>query len=176
MTKVYPFKQALITAVISAIFATCAFSVFNVLKQQLNWQITPATIRGITGLLTLVILAIGIYSGMSAVKRANAGQLSYGQALLTGIMVALTVGLTMMVLGFIYTHYINPGYFDYMVAEGKKEMVAEGKSPSEIAAGVTGLQWQFSAAGQAIQAMVAQTGAGTIISLVMAVFMRTKKQ
>ena len=176
MTKVYPWKQALMTGAISAVFTACSFSLFDGLKQQFAWQIAPATIRGLIGLLSLVILGIGIYSGMSAIKRANAGKLSYGKALLTGVIVALTVGFTMVILGFIYTRYLNPGYASYMLAEGKKEMIADGKTPADIVKSVANLQKQLSPAGQAIQVIAAQTGCGTIISLVMAIFMRTKKQ
>jgi len=175
MNKIYPLKQAVITGVVSAIFATGAFTVVDSLNQHYSWNINPATIRGLVGLLTLIILGIGIYAGMQSIKKANQGQLSYGQALLTGFLVAITVGIVMAVLGMVYTNIINRGYTDYMVAEGKKALLAEGRSNADIANGVADLQKQFAPAMQAMQALVGQTIAGTLIALIMALFIRTKK-
>ncbi len=175
MNKIYPLKQALITALISAVFATGAFMIIDGLNQHNGWRANPATIRGLVGLLTLVILGIGLYMGMLSIKRANAGKISYGQAVVVGILIALTVGVVMSVVGIFYTKVINPGYADYVVTEGKKALIADNKSPADIAQGVAGLQKQFTASAQAMQALVGQTVAGTVISLVMALFIRTKK-
>ncbi len=175
MNKTYPFKQAVITGIVSAIFATGAFAIVDSLNQHNGWNINPASIRGFVGLLTLIILGIGIYAGMQIIKQANQGQLSYKQALLTGFLIALTVGIIMAVLGLVYTGLINPGYTDYMITEGKKALLAKGGSPGDIAHGVADLQMQFSPFMQVLQALVGQTAAGTLIALVMAVFTRTKK-
>lgn len=175
MNKTYPFKQAVITGIVSAIFATGVFAIADSLNQHNGWNVNPATIRGLIGLLTLIILGIGIYAGMQNIKKANQGQLSYRQALLTGFLVALTVGVVMTVLGLVYTSVINPGYTGYMVSEGKKALLTEGGSPGDIARGVADLQKQFSPSVQAVQALVGQTAAGTVIALVMAAFTRTKK-
>ncbi len=175
MNKVYPLKQAIVTGIVSAVFAIGVFSIADSLNQSENWNINPATIRGVIGLLTLIILGIGIYMGMQSVKRANQGQLDYGQALLTGFLVALTVGITMSVLGLVYTSVINPGYAAHMVAEGKRALLANGKSSGDIATGVADLQKQFTPSMQVMQALVGQTAAGTVISLIMGIFVRSKK-
>ena len=174
MVKTYPWKQAAITGILSALFTTFAFSIANGLKQHFGWPVNPATIRWLTGLLTIVILAIGIYAGMQSLKRANGGKLKYSRALAAGVLIGLTVGIIMAILGFIYTRYINPGYTDYMVGEGTKALIADGKSPAEIAAGIADLHKQFSPGTQIMQALVAQTGMGTIISLILGAFVRTK--
>ena len=175
MNKVYPLKQAVLTGLISAVFATGVFSIADGVNQHNNWNINPATLRGLIGLLALIILGIGIYAGMQSIKKANQGRFSYGQALLTGFLIALTVGLVMAVLGLIYTSMINPGYADYMVAEGKRAMLSEGKSPEDIAKGVADLHTQFAPSMQVIQALAGQTAAGTVISLIMGIFVKTKK-
>jgi len=175
MNKTYPFKQAVITGVVSAFFATGAFAIVDSLNQHNNWNISPASIRGFVGLLTLIILGIGIYAGMQSVKRAKQGQLTYGHALLAGFVIAITAGVIMAVLGLIYTTVINPGYNVYMVTEGKKALLAEGGSPGDIAKGLADLQKQFAPSTQAIQALAGQTVAGTLIAFVMAAFTRTKK-
>ena len=174
MNKIYPLIQAIITGITSALFATVAFSIFLGFNQHFDWRASPSSARGIIGLLSLIILGIGIYMGMTAVKSAT-GMLSYGQAVAIGLLIGLTTGIVMSVIGFIYTRYINPGYVTYMLIEAKKAMIADGKDPKEGAIGLTDLRLQLSPAAQIFQAMVGQTVVGTVIGLIMGIFIRTKK-
>jgi hypothetical protein len=175
MTKYYPPKQALLTGFISAVFATGAFSGFEELNRTLAWGINPSTLRGLTGLLTIVILGVGVYAGLRSIKRANGGKLAYGQAVLTGLLIGLTTGVIMSVAGFIYTQFINPGYIAYMLSERKNAMLAEGRSQQDISQGMAQLKMQLSPAAQVLQALVAQTAGGTVIAAIIGLFVRTKK-
>ena len=174
MNKIYPLKQAIITGITSALFATVAFSIFISLNRSLDWQVDLSSARGIIGLLSLIILGIGIYMGMTAVKSAT-GMLSYGQAVAISLLIGLTTGVVMSVIGFIYTRYINPGYVTYMIDEARKAMIADGKDAQGVANRLTGLKLQLSPAAQIFQAMVGQTVVGTVIGLIMGIFIRTKK-
>lgn len=71
MNKKYPWKQAILTGLIVSVFAIGSFTVADHFNRQLGWGVHTVTIRGLTGLLTLVILAIGIYTGMRSIKLAN---------------------------------------------------------------------------------------------------------
>src|SRR5258708_3926654 len=115
MKKKYPFKQAIITGMISGIFAVFSFSIINGWNRQQAWGVNPATIRGLIGLVTLLILGTGIYVAMQSIKKLNGGKLPYGQAITAGILVGVVTGLIMALWGFIYCQYINPGYATYMV-------------------------------------------------------------
>jgi len=175
MSKKYPWKQAILTGLIVAVFAISSFTFFDSLNNHFAWGIHTATVRGLTGLLTLIILGIGIYTGMGSIKRSNSGKLTYGQAVLAGFIIALTTGIITALAGLIYCNSINPGYAVYMLAESKKAMIADGKSPAEIAASMPGLQRQWTTGGQMVQALVGQTVCGTVIALVMGLFLKTKK-
>jgi hypothetical protein len=175
MNKIYPPKHALLTGIASAIFATGAFSVFEGLNRTLAWGINPSTLRGLIGLLTIFVLGIGIYTGMRSIKKINGGKLTYGQAVLTGLLIGLTTGVIMAVVGAIYTNLVNPGYIDYMINERKNTMLAEGESQQDISQALAQLKMQLSPAAQIFQALVAQTVGGTVIALVMGLFLRTKK-
>src|ERR1700679_2151066 len=100
MNKKYPWKQAVITGLIVGVFAVISFSIVDYLNKHFGWGVNATTIRGLTGLLILVILGIGIYSGMQAVKRSNNGIISYGQAIVCGVLIALTTGLITAIVGF----------------------------------------------------------------------------
>ena len=175
MNKKYPWKQAIITGLIVGIFAIGSFTVANHLNKHFGLGVNATTIRGLTGLLTLVILGIGIYIGMGSIKRSNSGKLTYGQALLVGFMIALTTGIITAIIGFVYCNYLNPGYAAYMLTESKKALIAEGKNPADIAANMANLRQQWTTGGQMLQALVGQTVYGTVTSLVMGLFIKSKK-
>ncbi|MBB6108772.1 Protein of unknown function [Mucilaginibacter lappiensis] len=175
MNNKYPWKQAIITGLIVSIFAIGSFTVADSLNKHFAWGVNTTTIRGLTGLLALIILGIGIYTGMQSVKRSNSGKLTFGKALLAGFIIALTTGIITVLVGFIYCDYINPGYAAYMLSESKKAMIADGKSSAEIAASMPGLRQQWTTGGQMLQALVGQTVCGTVIALIMALFVKSKK-
>ena len=175
MNKKFPFKTAVVTGLISAVFAIGSFILLDSLNNKQNWGIQPDRLRGIIGLLTLVILGIGIYTGMKSIKRANAGQLTYGSAVLAGLTVGVITGLLMAVLGFVYYHFINPGFTAYMIEAGRKEMLAAGADDAQITYQTNALRQEYSPTGQAIQAIFGQSVCGLLISLVMAFFVKSKK-
>lgn len=176
MNKKYPWKQALITGLITGIFAIGSFAITDSLNKKLGWGMQTATLRGLTGLLTLVILGIGIYTGMRRIKKSNSGKLTYGQAVLAGFIIALVTGVITALISLFYCTMINPGYTAYMIAESKKAMSADGKNMAEITAATPVLEQQWSNAGQMIQALIGQTVCGTVIALILGIFIKTKKQ
>lgn len=175
MNNPYPWKQALTTGIAVSITALIAFSIAERLNQHFNWGFNPVTLRGLTGLLTLVILAVGIYTAINSVKRHNEGRLTYGQAVITGVIVASITGIISALVTFIYCRFLNPGYAAFMVAESKKVMLANGKSSSEIAASTADLKKQMTVGMQVMQSIVGQALSGTIIALIMGAFVKTRK-
>jgi len=169
------YKAGIITGMAVGIFAISAFSFFNWLNTANSWGLQPATIRGISGLLTILIQAIGIYFSMTATSKIQNDIITYGQAFKAGLTVAIITALITAFCGLIYCTVINTGYSDYMVNEAHKAMAAYGKSPKQIADDLAGIKWQFSTVGQVIQALVAQTVVGSLVSLVMAIFIKSKK-
>ena len=175
MNKKYPWKQAIVTALIISVFAIGSFKLADSLNRQLNWHIQTNTIRGLTGLLSLIILGVGIYSGMRSIEKANSNKLSYGQAVFAGFTVAVTTGIILAGSSLIYCTLIDPGYTAYMIAESRKAMITDGKNPAEIAAAMPALEQQWTTGGQILQAFIGQTVCGTVIALIMGIFIRTKK-
>lgn len=169
------FKHGLITGIIVGVFAVLFFSIVNGLNTSNGWGMQPASIRGIGGLLTIVILATGIYLTMQAVKKEQGNMLTYGEALKTGVIVAVITAVITAICGFIYCQYINPGYAQYMLAEAQKVMVAQHESQQQMAADSISIKNEYSATMQVMQALVGQTVVGTVLSLIMGIFIRTKK-
>jgi Protein of unknown function (DUF4199) len=170
-----PYKYGIITGIMVGLFAIGFFSAFNWFNTRYGWGMQAANVRGVSGLLTVIILGTGIYFSMLGVKSAQNGDITYGQAFKAGFTVAVITALITAFFGFIYCTIINPGYGDYMLNEARKTMIAAGKSPKQIADELISVKWQFSTTGQVIQALAAQSVVGTIISLIMGIFIKSKK-
>jgi len=167
-------KIAAITGAISSVFLFGFFSLGVWLNTKYAWGMQVSSIRGIGGLLSIPIQAIGIYIAMQDAKRKN-NALSYGQALKTGVTVAATIAVIVALFGFLYCTVFNPGYADFMVNDAQKNMMAAGKSPDEIKTNLVGVAREFTPGMQVTQALVGQFVTGTLISLIVGLFIKTKK-
>lgn len=170
-----PLKFGLITGAISIIFLFGSFTLFTWLKDKYGWDIQVSTIRGIGGLLSIPIQAVGIYLAMQNVKRAS-GTLTYGQAVKTGLQVAVTIAILIALFSFIYCRFLNPGYAEFMVHDAQKAMIAKGESQQQISQESVEVARQFTAGAQVMTALVGQFVSGAIVSLIIGLFIKTKKQ
>jgi Flp pilus assembly pilin Flp len=166
-------KYGLITGLISIIFLFGSFTLFAWLKGKLGWDMQMATVRGIGGLLSIPIQAIGIYMAMQNVKKVT-GALTYSQALKTGITVAITIALLLGLFSFIYCQFLNPGYADYMVHDARQAMIAQGDSQQDISKKSVEVAQEFATGTQIMEALVGQFVTGTIVSLIIGLFIKTK--
>ncbi len=166
-------KIGVVTAVISSIFLFGSFTLFTWLKDKYGWQVQVSTIRGIGGLLSIPIQAIGIYIAMQDIKKLT-GALTYGQAIKTGLTVAITIAVIVALFSFLYCEF-NPGYAAYMVADAQKSMLANGESAQQIKDNSARVAQEFTAGTQVMEALVGQFLTGTIMSLIIGLFIKTKK-
>jgi hypothetical protein len=174
MNNKYPWTQAMSTGLVIGVFVLSFFSFFNFLNGYFAWGISPMIIRGLSGLVTLIILGVGIYMGMQAIKKQNKGTLSYKQAFLSGVVVALITGVIVAFCTFIYCQFINPGLPDYLLSESKKIMISQGKSAADIATELAPLRKQLTTSAQVSEAFVGQSIGGTLMSAILGLFLRTK--
>ena len=73
------------------------------LNAKNGWGIQVSTIRGIGGLLSIPVQAIGIYIAMQNIKQSG-GSLTYAQALKTGLTVAATIAIIVAIFRFFILH------------------------------------------------------------------------
>ena len=167
-------KFGLITGIISGVFLFGFFSIAIALNRHFGWGMQATNIQGIVGLLSIPIQAIGIYMAMQNFKKIN-GMLTYGQAIKTGIIVAVTIAVTVAVFSYLYCQFINPGFREFMVKDAQKAMIAKGAGQQDIDQGMSKTSKQFSTGSQVMMALIGQFAVGTIISLIISLFIRTKK-
>jgi hypothetical protein len=122
-----------------------------------------------------LIQATGIYAAIQATKKLQNNKLTYRQALKTGLLVAVLTAVITACFSFVYCQFINPGYAQYMLAEAQKAMVAGGETKQQIIEHSKGVSREFSTGAQVGMALVGQFVVGTVVSLIMGLFIKTKK-
>ncbi len=167
-------KFGFITGAISVIWLYGSFTLFTWMSGKYGWDIQVSTIRGVGGLLSIPIQAIGIYMAMQNVKQISES-LTYGQAVKTGLIVAITVAIIVAIFSLLYCTVINPGYAEFMVHDAQKAIIAKGESQQDISQASVTVRKEFSAGMQVIQALIGQFVTGAIMSLIIGLFIKTKK-
>lgn len=163
------------TGIASSLWLLGSFSIVVWLDAHIFHADIPATqVRAYGGLFSILILVIGIYLGMKAVKKENAMNISYGQAVKTGILISVITGIIVALFSFLYCTVLNPGYADFMVSETQKAMVNAHASANEINDKLISVKKQFSTGSQVMQALVGQIAVGSISSLIIGLFIRSK--
>src|SRR5262249_48419502 len=159
-----------ITGCIVGLFTMTFFSIFDWINTKLGWGMRPSSIRGLTGLLTILIQAIGIYIGINAVKANQNNSLNYWQGVKAGVTIAVITAIITSVCSFLYCAALNPNYADYMVQAAQREMIEAGESKDQMVAHLAEVRKNFSTAAQVGMAFVGQLVVGSAISLILSPF------
>ena len=69
---------------------------------------------------TLFILAVGVFLSTYLVRKQNDGFLTFKNALKTGILYSLIIGVTLAIFNYIYYNVITPDTIEFFVSEAKK--------------------------------------------------------
>ncbi|HTI07149.1 MAG TPA: DUF4199 domain-containing protein [Puia sp.] len=169
-------KYGLRTGIVSGLWGIGCFTVVGWLNRVFFHQSIPATeIRSYSGLFSIVILVVGIYFGMKQAKIKGGGVLSYGQAVKTGVLIAGVAAVVAACFSWLYCSVINPGYADFMVKDSSRALAAAGSTPQEISQRLEGVRREFSTGIQVMEALVGQSVVGTLVSLILGAFVRTRK-
>lgn len=99
--------------------ASIAFN-FMLYTQELHYNQDP-----MTQLVGLALLAIFIILGIVAFKKANGSFISIGQALKTGVGVAVVAAVISGIYGFIFTNFIEPEFADKMLEIAREQMLQQ---------------------------------------------------
>jgi hypothetical protein len=168
-------KYGVWTGVVSGLWGLVSFAVVGWLNKSAFHGSIPATqIRSYSGLFSIIILALGIYIGLKQARARNANHLTYGQAVKTGVLIAIFTAILVAAFTWLYCTIINPDYTEFMVQDCQRTMTTAGKSAVEIAQGVASTRNEFSTGAQVVQALMGQAVVGTLITLILGLFLRTK--
>jgi len=168
-------KYGLWTGIISGFWSLGSFTFVGWLNTALFHQSIPATqIRSYSGLFSILILVLGIYLGMKQAKIKGGNTLTYRQAIKIGVIIAGITAVCMAFFSYLYCTVINPGYAAFMVRDTENVLKAAGKTSQEISRQLEDVRKQFTTGAQVGMALVGQTVIGTLASLILGLFLRTK--
>lgn len=169
------FKVGMRTGIISGLWGLCTFTIVGWIFHAFRQDLPATRIRAYGGLFSIIILITGLYFGMRAVKRSNENQISYGLAIKTGVVISVLTGIIVAIFTYLYCAVINPGYQEFMVKETENVLLATKVSSAEINRQLVATSKEFSTSMQVVQALVGQMVTGSIASLIIGLFIRTKK-
>ena len=157
-----------------ALVTTWLFGIFSLLK-SLSLDTPQTTLRTLTGIFGLVILFVGVFYGIKKARDTSGDELSYLKAVKTGVIISLIVAVMVSSFSLLYLTVVNPGFANDMIKEAEQSLKQSGASPEETSKRLDGVRAEFSLQGQIMTSLIAQSTMGTIFSLILAIFLRSKK-
>ncbi len=128
-----------------------------------------------TGLISLVLTILGIYSGIRAYRHySRKGHMSYWQGVLAGFLISVFAGLITATFTYVYLQYINPGFVEYLVELNRKTLIKEGATNVQVQSNAIVTRQIFRPLPQALRALGGYVAAGSLISLVIAGFLKSR--
>lgn len=166
-TKQVMLNYGLVLGFISILVAVANYAFGDVYRP--HWSI------GVISALTSIIL---IVLGIKKVKDAQGGYLSLGQALKTGLGIALVSGIIYIIYLLLFTNFIEPEFYTNMAAVQEQTIIEKypNMSDEQLEASVE-MAGKFS--GPAMAAAFTLAGSlffGFIISLIAGLIMKKKEE
>jgi len=121
-------------------------------------------------LLPIVVIFLAIRE-----KRQVDGSLSLFQGIKTGLLVALVSFPISTIFLWIYHHYINPNWLEFIIEYERGNMVQAGLGASDTAARINAIRAGNSDFAQVVGGFVGTIVIGFIISLVISLILRRRK-
>ena len=157
----------------SLLTAAVVFLLALVIGKEFSYSVQEAI-----GYLTMVVSLVFVFFGIRHYRdKVNEGKVSFGKALLIGLLISLFAGIGFGIVDYIYTTVINPDfateYLNTMVAEMKETLPAE-KFETEKAALEEQME-QYGGSGFMAFIMFATVSMiGLVISLISALILQRK--
>ncbi len=125
------------------------------------------------GIVSAIIPIMGIYFGIKERRdKVNFGYISFKDAFRTGIVITFIIGVMIVVFTYIYYEYINPDFVNILSTETEKTLIQNNASRDDINAALEIVRYQYSFSVQIIQQLLFVFVGGTIISIVLAFFLK----
>ncbi len=79
-----------------------------------------------------MIISVGIIvMGLKAYREANAGYLTIGQALKTGVAISLIAGIIAVIFNYFFMHYIDPDFIQKTLDFSQEQMIKNNPNMSQ---------------------------------------------
>lgn len=129
-----------------------------------------------TGFIGLIILLFCIYFSIRLTRQKYfAGFIDYRNCVKAGIITASIAAIIMALCTFIYFEWIDTGYVEYWLGTSEKYWRGLKKPEADIQKSIINLREAFRTGNQVQKVLLSTLFFGVVSSLVMSVFMKTKR-
>ncbi len=130
------------------------------------------TNRGL-GLLVYALLIAGILVGSLAYRnKVMGGIISYGNAFVTGLLIAVCAGILASFFSFVLVRFIDPGLVEQTIAQTEEMLLEKGLSEDLIELSVERTRKMMGSPASVIMGVLFYALIGAVISLVTAAFVK----
>lgn len=164
----------LLSGLIIIIYSTIVFLVFGEFSKMSSSDLQKVEMLGY---LRYIILLLTVIFAIRHFKKQNGGGGSFRQLFLAGVYTALIVALLVGIMEMAYL-YMNPGFMEQYAEITSKRMMEQGASAEKLEAYKKEMEqykWMASPVGMGLFYFFETAILGTITSLIVALFARTKK-
>ncbi len=163
----------LLSGLIIIVYSTAVFLLFGDFSKMSTSDITMVETLGY---LRYLILVLTIIFAIRYFKKQHGGLGSFKELFLAGLYTALVVALLVGLMELVYI-LVNPGFFEQYGELTTRKLVEEGASAEAIAKhkqSMDAYKWMANPAAMGIWYFFETAIIGTIVSLIVALFARTK--
>ena len=131
------------------------------------------TLNKTLGYVWLLVLIVALYFMIKGYRdNSLKGFITYGQSLGAGVVITLYYAIISAVFGFILYKFIDPGLIDKMLAAAEETMVAKGIPEAAMEQGLNFQKKLMTPGVMAISSIISTMVMGTLISLIISIFLR----
>ncbi|GDX51869.1 hypothetical protein LBMAG27_09160 [Bacteroidota bacterium] len=123
----------------------------------------------------ILMMATGAYLCVVETRKINQGIMTFGKAFYSAIVVCFIISIMMGAHAYVFNSTVDPQRKERMAQQFHNEMVKEKKSDIEIKQVEENARTYFSPMGQVTAESGGTMIAGLFVSLIIAVFTRSKK-
>jgi len=161
------------SAVIYGLYVSAATIVLSLIEYFTGLWSQPSA--GWLGLLSVAFLLFGIlFCIQDRKKNEFNGSATYGQGFASGMLVSLVAGVVAAIFMYVYASFINPELIDFIRSKAEQGMRENKMTQDQIDQAMKITKIWISVGGQVLQAFVGTILIGLILSLIIAIFTRTK--
>jgi hypothetical protein len=132
-------------------------------------------VRTFLGFLPLVVLAAGLFMAMRKIKkRVYENNLTFGQAIYSGIVTCALAAVSLGVIYFFYYQFVNKNYADTVINMEVPKMEKSNYKPAQIALEIQKIKESYYPVNVLIGTTIFMLVSGIAISAIFSSILRTK--
>ncbi len=139
------------------------------------YGVESESVTSFLGFLPLLVLAVGLFVAMRKIrKEVHQNNLTFGQAIYSGIVVCAIAAVSLGVIYFFYYQLINKNYADKVISMEVPKMEKSNFKPTQIALEIAKIKESYYPINVLIGTTIFMLISGIAISAIFSSILRTK--